>query len=115
MFFNTGCYIEADKQVGVCAYLKLEGVFTNNTTNSSQTCIPGIKQTISNTLITLFTSQQGSPNLQSIHYALIITPTLTRDNTKVSIGGTLPTDLTGGDWIENTTAGMSFYFATGEV
>ncbi|MDR0206571.1 MAG: hypothetical protein LBI45_04865, partial [Bacteroidales bacterium] len=40
---------------------------------------------------------------------MIITPTPTRDNTMVSIGGAASISLSGDSWKHNATAGMSFY------
>jgi len=50
------------------------------------------------------------PNLVS-HYALVVTPTDTKDNTRVAIGEWgIPVPLSGGgSWYANEAAGMSFY------
>ena len=104
--FNTGCYIEANNPIGVCSYMIRKTLPPNVFSIPAQTWIPGIKQTASNVLIAPFVNFV----LQSaMHYALIISPTATRDNTKVSIGGAPSTNLSGGSWIENDTAKMSFY------
>ena len=108
--FN-GCFIKANKPVGVCSYIKNfvhPPSPPNFSSSAAQTWIPGIRQTVSNALIAPFIST-SYPILIPLHQALIITPTTTRDNTKVSIGGMPPTDVTDGTWIENTTAQMSFY------
>ena len=68
--------------------------------------LPPIEQSVTAALIAPFISDGYVLNS---HYAVILTPTATRGNTKVSIGGALPDGLTGGDWIENDTAKMSFY------
>jgi hypothetical protein len=49
----------------------------------------------------------GSTTLTA-HYALITTPTDTKDNTRVSIGGAPPVPLSGGSWYDHGSAGMSF-------
>jgi len=104
---NKGCYIQSDKPVGVCSYM-INSILTPSGffPTPSQTWVPGNKQMVSKALIAPFIPQY----YQMIkHYALIVTPTATKNNTKVSIGDALPTDLSGGTWHDNYTAGMSFY------
>jgi len=76
---NNGCYIEADKPVGVCSFMEsgIESV-------PSQSWIPGIEQTVSKAQIAPFIPT-GSTKL-TLHYALIITETATKNNTLVSVG-----------------------------
>ena len=99
---SNGCYIQADKRVGICAY---ETRYTHNEFRSmpAQTWISGIEQTVVKAQIAPFTS------IGLYHFALIVTPSATNNNTKVSIGGGLFADLSGGIWIDNTIADMSFY------
>lgn len=105
---NNGCYIQADKPVGACTYLT--GSYYNGTddddSDPAQCLLPTTDQTVTEALITPFKLSGTAINK---HYALIITPTLTKNETTVSIDGATPTTLSGGEWKDNSTAGMSFY------
>ena len=103
---NNGCYIQANKPVGVCSYLT--GAVHNGSGSSdpAQCWLPAIDQTITETLITPFIPT-GKTNIDA-HYALIATPTATKDSTKVSIGGASPVSLSNENWRDNTAAGISF-------
>ncbi|MCL2041914.1 MAG: IgGFc-binding protein, partial [Bacteroidales bacterium] len=104
---NNGCYIDADKPVGVCTYLvgaKYNGM---NISDPAQCWLPAIEQTVTEALIAPFAPTGGTA--LNAHYALVVTPTVTQENTKVSIGGAPPASLSGGSWIDNTASGMSFY------
>ena len=101
---DTGCYIKADKPVGVCSFLSsLQSSFP------AQCWIPAIEQTVTKVRIAPFIPNNVYPPYLTNHYALVCTPTGTKGNTRVSIGGALPVSLTGGSWIDNDTAKMSFY------
>ena len=102
---NNGCFIFADKPVGVCSFMKSYGL-DNPLRQCSQAWIPAIEQSVSNVLMTPFVN----PYFQN-HYALICTPTTTSPNTMVSIGDSPPVPLYGGSWHTHTTGGesMSFY------
>ncbi|MDR2971806.1 MAG: hypothetical protein LBU83_07770, partial [Bacteroidales bacterium] len=104
---SNGCFIKADKPVGVCSYMKL-CMTPGYLSISAQAWIPGIQQTVSNAFVSSFMSY-GVFSEHVAHFVLILTPTDTRDNTTVSIGGGTPGALSGGSWIENTEAGLSFY------
>jgi len=92
---NNGCYIQASDRIGVCTYLKSQSSATNSTIKSdpSQAWLPAIEQTAMQAMLAPFIpvpSGSGTSNLvppQGEHYALLITPTATKDETKVSIGG----------------------------
>ena len=101
---SNGCFIEASNPVGVCSYMKSFNLSNTFYSLPAQVWIPGIKQTIFYTPMSFF-----RVSFSVSHYALITTSTAKRDQTKVSIGGMPSTDLSGGSWIENTTAEMSFY------
>ena len=103
---NTGCYIEADKPIGVCSYMRTFPPPTVLRSLPAQAWVPGIKQTVFNALIASFNVWYFS---SMDHRALILTPTATKGSTMVSIGGAAPVPLYGGEWIENTTADISFY------
>jgi hypothetical protein len=103
---NNGCYIQANTQVGVCSYLvgsTYNGMWISD---PAQCWIPAIEQTVTEALIAPFIPT-GVTALNK-HYALVVTPTVTQTNTKVSIGGAPPVALSGDIWHDNAV-GMSFY------
>ena len=100
---SSGCYIRADKPVGVGAFYADNPPYGG----AAMAWLPPIEQSVTNALIAPFIS--SGPFGSHSHYAVVLTPTATRNDTKVSIGGGLPVDLNGGNWIENDTAKMSFY------
>ena len=106
---NNGCYIQADKPVGVCAYLTATRYNdpTDELSDPAQAWLPAIEQKINTALITPFIPN-NTTNL-SAHYALIITPTSTKNNTTVKIGNGMERRLSGGTWYNNAASGMSFY------
>ena len=100
---SNGCHIVANHPVGVCTYL-----WGGNNYGDAAICwLPPKEQSVKSALIAPFIP--NPPTNITAHYATVFTPTATRDNTKVSIGGGAPTGLTGGVWIANTASGMSFY------
>ena len=105
---NNGCYIESDKPVGVCTYLTSMDYNDFDVSDPSQCWIPAAELLCNDILIAPFKPVGGTSELNA-HYALIVTPTATKNNTKVSVGGTPSTNLTGGSWRDNSAAGMSFY------
>jgi len=100
---NKGCYITSNKPVGVCTYLPSRAY--TNSGDPAQCWLPALEQTTPAILIAPFVV----PAYLTSHFALVSTPTVTKKNTKVSIGGALSDTLTGGIWVDNSTAGMSFY------
>ena len=104
---NNGCFIQADKPVGVCIYLTSRGYNNNSFSDPSQAWLPSIEQTVSDALVAPFIAR-GSSVLER-HYALLFTPIATKNNTRVSIGGGTATPLSGGQWRDHATAGFSFY------
>jgi hypothetical protein len=103
---NNGCYIYADKPIGVCTYLTSMGYNNGLYSDPSQAWLPAIEQTVPEAIITPFIAS-GSSNLTA-HYALIITSSVMKNNTKVSIGGGTPIALSGGQWRDHAS-GYSFY------
>jgi len=104
---NNGCYIQSDKPVQVCTYMvgaKYPNAVNTIGGDESICWVPPIEQRVDSALISPF----AVDNLKH-HYALIVTPTETRDNTLVSIGGAAPSGLSGGTWYENAASGISFY------
>ena len=105
---NKGCYIESDKPVQVCSYMV--GMNYNNGAvgngDESLVWIPPVEQSVQTALIAPF----GSDRLSS-HYALIVTPTATKEKTTIKIGAgqTMLLSSQNGTWYDNPSSGMSFY------
>jgi len=108
---NNGCYIQSNNPVGVCTYLT--GSVHNQTltgikiSDPAQSWLPAIEQTITEATISPFIPI-GVTAINE-HYALVITPTSTKQSTRVSIGGEAETELKQGSWRDNANAGISFY------
>jgi len=105
---NSGCFIESNYPVGICSYLTNYG-YSVPRSNPSQCWIPGIEQKITSIKLAPFIPESTIIPYQKTHYALIITSKESKDDTKVSIGGGIPTDLFDGTWIDKDAVGMSFY------
>jgi len=103
---NKGCYIQADKPVGVCTYLTSDSYHGMGESDPAQTWIPAIEQKSNNLLIAPFMPLLGT-NLND-HRALVVTPTATKNDTKVSISGGTPTAISG-TWYDSDFVGISFY------
>ena len=107
---NNGCYITANKPVAVVSYLMGAANFTGiSIGDPAMAWVPPIEQTVASAAIAPFFSTGESVLDDNQHYALIVTPTSTRDNTRVTIGSGTPQPLFGGTWRANTTSGYSFY------
>jgi len=108
---RNGCYIQTNEPVGVCAYLTgcaYHPNFLNDpASDPAQVWLPPIEQATDSALIAPFIPD-GNTALDT-HYALIVTPTVTKDNTKVSIAGGMAEFLSGGIWYGNPATEMSFY------
>ncbi|MCL2041126.1 MAG: InlB B-repeat-containing protein [Bacteroidales bacterium] len=105
---DNGCHIQADKPVGVCSYLTNGTYYGMGYISAPAQCwIPAIEQSVGSALIAPFIPE-GWIQLND-HCVIVVTPAATKENTKVSIGGAPPTDLSGGSWVDNIEAGMSFY------
>jgi len=104
---NNGCYIEANYPVGICSFMTSFDNFSVAT--PAQCWIPGIEQTVSISLVSPFLTNLFVVPKPINHYALIVTPTPTKENTLVSVGGGPPVPVSGGFWKDNIDAGMSFY------
>jgi hypothetical protein len=108
---ENGCYIHATEPVGICTYLTGKNHNVLGVSDPAQAWLPAIEQTAPNALIAPFVPT-GNTNLTD-HYAIVVTPTLTKENTEVSIGGaaSVPLDVTmllDGIWHNNSDADMSF-------
>ena len=107
---NNGCYIQSNKPVGVCTYLT--GTRYNDPydelSDPSQAWLPSLEQKIYSALIAPFIPE-GVSNL-SEHFALIITPTATKNRTTmIKISDGMEDSLSGGTWYDHTASKMSFY------
>ncbi|MCL2042472.1 MAG: IgGFc-binding protein [Bacteroidales bacterium] len=101
---TSGCYIEANNPIAVCSYLN--GYTWSTRSDGAQTWIPALDQGLLSAFVAPFIPAGGT-NLDQ-HFALIVTPTDTKDLTTVSIGGGAPTGLSGGGWIAGP-GNMSYY------
>jgi len=101
---TSGCYIESNNPIAVCSYLN--GYTTTTRSDCAQTWIPAINQMLNSAFIAPFIP--SGTTLLDQHNALIVSPTLTRELTTVSIGGNTPIDLFGGNW-EDGPGNMSYY------
>jgi hypothetical protein len=107
---NKGCYLQSNNPVGVCTFLTGKTYNNLGVSDPAQAWLPAIEQTISNALIAPFIPD-GATHLTD-HRALVITPTPTKDNTEVSIGGATPeplNDTGNGIWYDNDNIDISFY------
>jgi gliding motility-associated-like protein len=103
---NNGCYIRANKPVGVCAYLTSRNYNNGDFSDPSQAWLPSVEQMATDAVIAPFIPT-GYSQLNA-HYALIITPTATKDSTTVKIGNGTEQSLSGGVWHDHSS-GYSFY------
>ena len=112
---SNGCYIQADKPVGVCAYLTgcmynagfiHNGIALDTSSDPAQAWLPAVEQKINSALVAPFIPT-GKTNLNA-HYALLITPTTTKNSTTVKIGTGTEQALSGGIWHDHSS-GYSFY------
>jgi len=106
IYADKGCFIEADQPVGVCTYLTTPANASYNS-DPAQAWLPAIEQLTNEGLISPFVPESGT-SLEDF-LALIITPTETKDSTKVSVGAGPLLPLTGGNWTDNAASKMSFY------
>ncbi|MCL2042411.1 MAG: hypothetical protein FWG84_10315, partial [Bacteroidales bacterium] len=99
---GKGCYIVADKPIGVCNYLTSYSYAGSVLSDPAQCWLPPTEQMATQALLAQFTIP---PYLgyTPLHYALIVTPDATKNNTTVSIGSGTPVPLFGGTWTTNTT------------
>jgi len=104
---NGGAYIQADRPIQVGSYMvgsTFFGAVPGPGGDEAFVWVPPIEQTVNSALMAPFIA--GGLNR---HFAMIVTPTATRDNTTVRIGTGEEEPLSGGTWHENAASGMSFY------
>ncbi|MCL2400828.1 MAG: IgGFc-binding protein [Defluviitaleaceae bacterium] len=103
---NNGAFIEANHPVGVCVFLPSSGAAITAPSDPSIAWLPALGQFVNSGLITPFIPS-GNTQLNQ-HHALIVTPTATRYNTTLSIGGAPAAPISGGTW-RTHSSGFSFY------
>jgi len=107
---SSGCYISSNNPVAVCAYMVTQSYVTALTTtykgDPAMAWIPPIEQSLTDVLLAPFVPSKTT-NLVD-HYALIVTPTVDKDETTVSIGSGLANPISGVTWVDNVVSGYSF-------
>ncbi|MDR2287453.1 MAG: gliding motility-associated C-terminal domain-containing protein [Prevotellaceae bacterium] len=102
-----GCYIKANNPVAVASYLT--GIEYDNLIyigDPAMSWIPSIEQSVNELLLAPFVASGSSLLVE--HHALIVTPTVYKNLTDISIGNGNYTPLSGGEWT-NHVSGYSFY------
>jgi gliding motility-associated-like protein len=102
-----GCYIEANNPVAVVSYLT--GMEYDNLINigdPAMTWIPSIEQSVNELLLAPFVASGSS--LLDKHYVLIVTPTIDKNMTEISVGNSDYSPLSNGEWTDHVS-GYSFY------
>lgn len=109
---SNGCYIQADKPVGICAYLAGGGynvdVMGDEDSDPAQAWLPAIEQRVCSAWVAPIVPCPSCSTAINAHYALVITPTQTKDSTTVKIGTGVEQTLSGGTWYDHAS-GYSFY------
>ena len=107
---SNGCYIQADKPVGVCTYLAgctYTVMFTGDTiSDPAMAWLSPIEQRVKLAVVAPFIPT-GNTNL-NMHRALLVTPTSSKDSTTVKIGNGTEQALSSGRWYDHSS-GYSFY------
>ncbi|MCL2511024.1 MAG: hypothetical protein FWF09_03125, partial [Bacteroidales bacterium] len=96
---TNGCYIQSDKPIGVGTYLTGSEHVGSPVSDPALCWLPSIEQTAKRALIAQFFLPKGqTSHPDPEHYALIVTPDATKENTTVTIGSGTPQGLSGGIW-----------------
>lgn len=103
---DKGCYIVADKPVAVGSFLTGVDYVVGNVGDPALSWVPPIEQTVVQVSIAPFIPT-GESNLTE-HYALLVTKTVNKGETKMGVGAEPDNNLTGGTWIDHPS-GYSFY------
>ena len=108
--FN-GSYITANKPVAVASYLvgTSSAGLSDATGDPALAWVPPIEQTVMDVAISPFFATGSSVLNATKHYALIVTPTATKNNTTLVIGTNSPQSLPSGSWRDNSLSGYSFF------
>jgi hypothetical protein len=108
---SNGCYLHADKPVGVCTYLTCSSynyvITFNPESDPAQAWLPALEQKIKSALVSPFITS-GDTTTINAHYALVVTPTATKDSTTVKIDMKTEQALNSGKWYDHAS-GYSFY------
>jgi hypothetical protein len=107
---SGGCYISANKPVGVCSYLMGSGgaPLLEYNGDPAMMWVPPIEQTVNGALLAPFVPAAGSGSWLSEHYVLLVAAAATCNQTLVSVGTGTPTTLTG-TWTAGSGAEGSAY------
>ena len=114
---GDGCYIVADKPVGVCSYM-VGGDYTilsfsdSHRGDPAEAWIAPIEQTMRNVLVAPF-NPEGDTEL-TYHYVVIITSTSGRANTTVSIDGATPVNIASSITWKDNVGGSGYSFGSYE-
>jgi hypothetical protein len=106
-----GCYISADKPVGVCSYLV--GYFDTAEKDPYMDgdpaigWIPPVEQFVDSATIAPFIP--GGTTMLNAHYALLVAKTNSIGETSMKIGTDAATALSGGTWTTGANPDYSFY------
>jgi gliding motility-associated-like protein len=104
---DDGCYIEANNPVAVVSYLT--GIEYDNlyfVGDPAMTWIPSIEQSMNELLLAPFVASGSSLLVE--HHVLIVTPTVDKKLTEMSVGNNPYSTLSGGEWTDHVS-GYSFY------
>jgi hypothetical protein len=106
---DGGCYISADKPVGVCSYLVGTTYIgpNNEVGDPSLAWVPPVEQYVDSATIAPFVP--GNATALSEHHAQIIARTSSLSETTMRIGTGASSALSGGTWTTGANPDYSFY------
>jgi hypothetical protein len=102
-----GCFVTADKPVGVCSFMVASGYNSPKIGDPSIAWVSPVEQFIKEATVVPLTP--SGTTLITAHYALLVVPTDGRDQTTLSIGGATPALVSGGDWTTSPNQDYSYY------
>lgn len=104
---TSGCYISANKAIGVCSFLMSAKNYGESAAygDPANAWIPPLAQTVDTIAVSPFIPS-ASTLLQN-HYALIVTSTANRNATKMATGNGNYTSLSSSDWVDHAS-GFSY-------
>ena len=109
---NKGVFINSNKPVLVANYMYGHGAgneIIDINGDPSLVYIPALDRYENQAKISAFTPNPTTNTLVDQHYAIITTPTATKNQTTMQIGTATPTTLSGGTWYDNSNSGHSYY------
>jgi len=107
---SKGCYIFADKPIGICTYLtagRYNDPSPNRISDPSQCWLLPLDLASNEAIISPFIPS-GSTRLRT-HHALVVTATDPTNPTEVFIDNGPAQSLSGGSWTDDIASGISFY------